>query len=142
MREIIAELSAPDEEHPDTWLTHGASGWLLRLEEGRHAYLEDSDCETVSHMRDVSAEHALQLWLRFSTGGPDAVANEPWVCGPRYVSPEELAARKEKAGQALLHVDRQFYDQLGGEFLDATCKVENCARGAHSIQCSVPGSSF
>jgi hypothetical protein len=139
MRELIAELSVPDEEHPDTWLVHGASGWLLRLDEDRYAYLEDSDCNIISHMQEVPPEHALQLWIRFSVNGRDAVLNEAWVNGKRYVSPEELATRKARAEQLTLQSDRKFYDQLGSEYHDVKCKMENCTRGhiQYSTQCRI-----
>jgi hypothetical protein len=39
LAEIVAELDIKDEEHPDTWLVHTASGWLLRLDEEGFAYL-------------------------------------------------------------------------------------------------------
>jgi hypothetical protein len=55
---IIAQLGAADEEHPDTWLSQHASGWTLRLDQDRHAFLEDADGEIVGRLSDVNAARA------------------------------------------------------------------------------------
>lgn len=41
LRELIAQLEIRDEEHPDTWMIHEDSGWILRLDEDRFACLEN-----------------------------------------------------------------------------------------------------
>lgn len=137
LRELIAQLSVRDQEHPDTWLIHQDSGWSLRLDEGHRAYLENPNCETVGHLTDVSAEKALTLWTSFAAGGPDAVAELEWKQGPRPVSEQEKAEKAERARQALMKLDRDFYDQLGSELSDAICRVEGCTRGRiqYSVLC-------
>lgn len=137
MEELIAELAIADEEHPDTWLTHSPSGWSIRLDEGRIAYLEDSDCNIISHMKAVRPDLALQLWIRFSKDGRDAVAEELWVNGQPPVSPEELVARRIHGEKLMLANDRAFYDELGPERPSMPCKIEGCVRGAieYSVLC-------
>lgn len=128
LRELIAELKVRDEEHPDTWMIHGDSGWSLRLDEDRFAYLENPECEIIKHLSDVTAETALTLWTSFAAGGPDAVTEFEWKRGPRPVSEQEIVERTERAKQSLLLLDRDFYDQLGPELSDATCRVQDCTR--------------
>lgn len=135
LRELIAELEVRDEEHPDTWMIHDDSGWALRLDEDRFAYLENPECETTKHMTDVSSETALTLWTAFAFGGPDAVAEFEWKQGRRAVNEQEIAERAERARQAMLMLDRGFYDQLGPELSDAICRARGCTRGR--IQYSV-----
>jgi hypothetical protein len=139
LREIIAELNVRDEEHPDTWMVHVDSEWSLRLDEDHFAYLENPDGETVGHLADMSAEQALTLWLGFAAGGPDAVAKFEWKDGPRPVSEQEIAERSERARHMLLTSDRNFYDQLGPELPDTSCKVQGCTRGSiqYSVLCAV-----
>lgn len=137
LRALIAELSVRDEEHPDTWMIHQDSGWSLRLDEDHFAYLENPECETIGHLTDVSADTALTLWTGFAAGGPDAVDEFKWKQGPRPVSERETVERAERARQALLRLDRDFYDQLGPELSDATCRVQGCTRGRirYSVLC-------
>ena len=135
LRELIAELDVRDEEHPDTWMTHEDSGWSLRLDEDRFAYLENPDCETVNHIANVSSETALRLWTDFAAGGPDAVAEFEWKLGRPPVSEQEIAERSERVRLAQLELDRDFYDQLGPELSDASCRAQGCTRG--HIQYSV-----
>jgi len=133
--ELIAELSVRDEEHPDTWMIHHDSGWSIRLDEDHFAYLENPECETIGHLAGVAAEAALTLWMEFAAGGPDAVAEFEWRQGPRPVSEQEVVEIAERARQAMLRLDRDFYDQLGPELSDATCQAQGCTRGR--IECSV-----
>lgn len=135
MRELIAELKVKDEEHPDTWLAHKESGWILRLDEDNVAFLEDPEFENVSHIKQVSAEYALKLWSSFASGGPDSVLSEPWIKGYVPVSDAELQLLQQKASELSLAMDREFYDQLGPERPDTKCKTEGCSRG--TIQYSV-----
>ncbi|MDE2434590.1 MAG: hypothetical protein KGN37_17310 [Burkholderiales bacterium] len=135
MQELIGELAVKDGEHPDTWLTHEASGWAIRLDEQRMAYLENPESKIVSHMSEVSPAQALELWSRFATGGREAVAGEAWVKGPVPISEHELQLRQQQAHELTLAMDRKFYDQLGPERQDVHCKAEGCSRGA--IQYSV-----
>jgi hypothetical protein len=138
LAEIVAELDIADEEHPDTWLVHEASGWLVRLDEERYAYLENPDLDAVSHMRGITAQQALDLWLRFSRHGLEAVISEPWIPGPRVFSAEEIAAIQERSRLLTLESDRQFYASLGAEDPVRKCKEQGCGRGSvrHSVLCA------
>jgi len=139
LAEMVAELDTRDEEHPDTWLVHVPSGWLLRLDEEDYAYLQDEDLETVSHMKGVSREAGLDLWLRFAATGPDGVKSEPWCQGPRVLSAVEVAARRERAESLTLESDRHFFDLLGTEDDTQPCKKVGCTRGRirYSVLCKV-----
>ena len=135
MQELIAELKVKDEEHPDMWLAHKESGWILRLDEDNVAYLEDPEGENVSHIKEASSDYALKLWSKFALGGPGSVSNEPWIKGYVPVSDLELQLRQQKARELSLAMDREFYDQLGPERPNTLCKSEGCSRG--TIQYSV-----
>lgn len=135
LREILAELDERDPEHPDAWMTHGASGWTLALDEDGHARLSDPDFETVSHLTGVSRDRGLALWLAFAANGPDAVADQPWVEGS--FPPEVLALRAAEAAAATERSERVFYDSLGTERPEVPCRKAGCTRGAitYSVLC-------
>lgn len=137
LREIIAELEVADEEHPDTWLLHTRSGWTLRLDEERFAYLEDPELNTVCHLRSVTPLLAFELWLTFSNGGPEAVEAYPWTSGPRVYTKSETEAIHERSRAITLESDRQFFESLGPEEPNRKCKREGCERGAikYSVLC-------
>ena len=139
LAEIVAELDTKDDEHPDTWLVHTPSGWLLRLDEDGYAYLEDENLDTVSHMKGISRSAGLDLWLRFAAGGPEGVKSEAWCQGPRVLSAEEVAAFRTRAESVVLESDRQFFDSLGAEDVAQTCKRVGCTRGRikYSVLCKV-----
>jgi hypothetical protein len=138
LAEIVAELDIADEEHPDTWLVHEASGWMIRLDEERYAYLENPDLHAVSHMKRVTAQHAHELWVRFSKQGPEAVNEEPWIPGPRVYTAEETDAIHERSRLLTLESDRQFFASLGAEDPARKCKEVGCGRGTvkHSVFCA------
>lgn len=139
LAEIVQELDTQDEEHPDTWLTHGATGWTLRLDEDGFAYLEDGYMATVRHMQGISRETGLDLWLRFAEKGPDGVALDSWRDGPRVRTAEEWAHIHDRAAQITLESDRQFFNLLGSEDLSQPCKRTGCGRGRiqYSALCKV-----
>lgn len=139
LAEIVAELDTKDEEHPDTWLVHVASGWLLRLDEEGFAHLEDEDREPVSHMKCVSRATGLDLWLRFADAGPDGVKSEPWCPGPRVLSAEEVAAHRARAERLTLESDREFFNLLGSEDHSQPCKKVGCTSGRikYSALCKI-----
>jgi hypothetical protein len=138
LAELIAELDTPDEEHPDTWLTHHESGWTIRLDEERFAYLEDQDLNVVSHIAGLGAAVALDLWLRFSLDGPSAVASDHWLAGPRVRTAEEVAAIHERSRQLTEESDRQFFESLGPEDPSRQCKRAGCGGGTikYSVLCA------
>lgn len=139
LAEIVRELDTRDDEHPDTWLTHSATGWTLRLDEDGFAYLEDEDMETVRHMKGITRASGLDLWVRFADKGPDGVTCESWCEGPRVRTAEELAEIRARAAQITLDLDRKFFDQLGRENIDEPCKKPDCGRGRiqYSMLCKV-----
>ena len=136
--ELIRELDVSDEEHPDAWLVHGESGWMVRLDEERFAYLEDPELNVVGHLRDVGPEEAFSLWLDLSTGGPSAVRSRPWIPGPRVYTQAETEAIHERSRILMLESDRQFYESLGPEESGTECKRDGCTRGRvkYSVLCA------
>ncbi|KAF0813694.1 hypothetical protein IGB42_02047 [Andreprevotia sp. IGB-42] len=139
LAEIIAELDTRDEEHPDTWLIHVQSEWRITLDEQRHAYLQDPEGEIRAHLAGVTPQVALALWIRFASGGPDAVRSEPWIGGAPVPKNAELAALQARADAQSLKAERSFYDGLGDEIPDATCREEGCNRGRvqYSVRCRI-----
>ena len=84
MREILAELDAEDDEHPDVYLRH-ESGWCLS------AYGTLLIWENVNegvdgepqprHMNEVSRGRVLELWLKLANGQVEEIEAEQWLPG-------------------------------------------------------------
>lgn len=84
LREVLAQLDDRDllaeADHPDVSLTHDDSGWMITLyPSGIAAYenLERPD-EAPRHMKNLSRQRALQLWIELSAGHLDRIAAQPW----------------------------------------------------------------
>lgn len=139
LAEIVAELDVKDGEHPDTWLTHVASEWSLRLDEEGYAYVSDQGAVTRWHMSGVSRNAGLALWIRFAASGFDGVKSEPWAQGPRIYTPDELAARDAESARLTLESDSAFFELLGHEDESKTCRAVGCERGCvkYSVLCKV-----
>lgn len=130
MRAIIAELDASDDEHPDTWLMHHESGWMLIADQSGRVVLDNLDESSAPprHMLDVSHERMLELWLQLAAGNTDEVERAPWHPGDGR--PPMTEAEKAEIDTAVLVQDRQFYDSLGQEREEPRCGAPQCARGA------------
>jgi hypothetical protein len=132
MREILAELDVPDPEHPDTWMTHESSGWTLSIFEGGLVIWKKLGASNEKrHQVGVSRERALELWLKLSRGELDAIEQEPWRPGqspPRTA--EEQAEIVRRAEEMTLAEDRQFYERLGRERENVSCRRAGCEKGA------------
>ena len=78
MRQALAELDEIDPEHPDTWLTHGDTGWTLSAHEGGSLIwekVEDVDSPPAPrHMNGVSRNRVLELWSKLAAGKVRPVA--------------------------------------------------------------------
>jgi hypothetical protein len=128
MRAVLAELDEPDDEHPDTWLTH-ESGWILIADQDGLVVLENDETSAPPrHMRGVSRERVLELWLQLAAGNLQELEQAPWQPGHGR-APLTDAQRAERA-EASLTIDRQFYDSLGPERSEPRCGVMDCSRGA------------
>jgi hypothetical protein len=139
MAEILLELDTPDEEHPSACMHHHPTGWLLSLDEEGFAHLENVELDVESHMPHVARARALQLWVRFARGGPEAVQAEPWIAGPRQRTAEEWDQIVRRSEEIILQGDRAFFDLLGEEEPGTTCRAPKCTRGhiSHSVHCRV-----
>jgi hypothetical protein len=82
MREILAELDLEDDEHPDASLSH-ETGWSLSAFGSGLVIWEniESSDEKARHMRGVSRDRVLELWLRLAEGEITAIEREPWLPG-------------------------------------------------------------
>lgn len=111
MRAILAELDAPDDEHPDAWLTH-ESGWTLSADQHGRLVLENVESEVPPrHMRGVPRERVLALWLQLATGKIEDVERATWE--PGYGNEPLTEAHRAKLDAERLALDRGFYDSLG-----------------------------
>ena len=137
LRAIVAELSARDAGHPDTWMTHHDSGWVVAFDEDGFATLSDPDGERVSHLAGVAPDAALAIWIAFARGGPQALADRPWQDGAPRLDPARQAARAAEGAAAFEAMRRRFYDALGEERAAVSCRAPGCARGAivNSVFC-------
>lgn len=66
MRSALAELSVPDEEHPDTWLSD-TDGWTVIVNETGLVIVTGEKNEMFRRV-GVSREDALALWLLLQKG--------------------------------------------------------------------------
>jgi hypothetical protein len=140
MRELLAELDTPDEEHPDTWLVYDGRWSLSVHETGLVVWEDEEDPRSPRHMVRVSREKALDLWIKLSQGDLKAIEAESWQPGyrPPY-SEEEKNAMAKAEEKARLEAARGFYEILGEERPDVICRKEGCKRGAihQSVLCRV-----
>ena len=128
MRAILAELDEADDEHPDTWLTH-ESGWALSADQRGRVVLENVESNAPPrHMRGVSRERVLELWLQLAAGKIDDVERAAWE--PGYGNEPVTEEQRAELDAQLLARDRGFYDSLGTERDDPRCQTPQCTRGA------------
>lgn len=77
MKEVLAELDTPDDEHPDAWL-EDESGWCLIAYAAGTVVWEHPELGTPKHMRGVPRSKVLELWLKLSRGEHESIIAEPW----------------------------------------------------------------
>lgn len=81
MRAALAELSKPDEEHPDCWLSD-ESGWTIAAHQSGKIVLENVEsCEGPWHMASQTPERVIELWCLLQNGAIDAIRRQPWEDG-------------------------------------------------------------
>ncbi|MFC0019543.1 hypothetical protein ACFFQ7_17600 [Roseibacillus persicicus] len=130
MREILAELDAPDMEHASTWLGH-EDGWTLSVSEDGVAVWENEEFgHGPKYQEGIGQEEALRLWILVSLGEFNAVDSEPWKDGQGPpISEEELEVRRREIAEFTLKMNRDFYDSLGPEDDAKCCRDSDCSRG-------------
>ncbi len=89
--EILQELDIETEdfEHPDVSLKHETewclsaflSGLLIWENVGDASEDDDPEGDPVRHMKGVSRQKVLELWLKLAAGDTAAVEAEPWLPG-------------------------------------------------------------
>jgi hypothetical protein len=80
MREVLAELDANDDEHPDVSLTH-ESEWCLSAYPSGILVYENLEAGEPRHLNHVSRARVLELWLLLSKGQMEVIETEPWING-------------------------------------------------------------
>src|SRR5687768_12293784 len=80
MREALAELDVEDSEHPDVALIH-ESGWCLSAYPSGLVVWGHLGRQEDRHIRGISRERVLELWLKLSRGEIEAVEREAWQTG-------------------------------------------------------------
>ena len=134
MRAFLHELDVTDEEHGAAWLSTNS----VSLEwngDGRLVLdVLDLDEEGVRHLTGVSRERVLELWVTLAAGDLATIEAEPWAPGNGFLQTPE---REAKIRDAMVKMDRDFYDSLGPERADIACRRDGCMRGAvaHSVLC-------
>jgi hypothetical protein len=128
MRAALAELDAEDVEQPDTSLEH-ESGWgLSAFGSGALVWENVESDELPRHMKGLTRERVLELWLKLAAGKIAEIDEEPWL--PGYGSPPVTDAERAELEAVRLRLDRELYDSFGDERSDTPCARERCPRGA------------
>ena len=135
-------LFAPDEEHPDTWMTHETSGCTLAFDEDGIARLSDpqSDVECEMQDHDAPAERSRCGW-HLPRSGPDAFATQAWVAVHPPVDSVHAGAQAPSKRQDVVDPqERAFYDSLGVERIAVPCRRPGCATRRDQLQRLLPES--
>jgi hypothetical protein len=134
MRKFLLELNADDEEHGAAWLSF--DGFSLEWNGDGRLVFTDPAAKGSQHLKGITRERALELWVAVASGKLDEVKRCPWQPGIGYVRTPE---REAEMRDALLNADRAYYDSLGAERTDTRCGTAGCSRGAIalSVQCRV-----
>jgi hypothetical protein len=135
MRQFLDDIDPTDEEHGAAWLSTD-QGYGLEWNGDRRLVFDHPDAEAVRHLRDVSRERALELWIALADGRLVEVEQCPWQPGNgRVMTPE----RQEHLRAWQHQQDREFYGVLGEERPSIPCRTEGCTRGAIrlSVLCRV-----
>lgn len=80
MREVLAELDLVDDEHASVSLTH-ESEWSLGAFPSGTLVWENLESGGPRHMRGVSRERMLRLWIAPAAGRITEIENEAWSPG-------------------------------------------------------------
>lgn len=80
MKKLLAQLDIEDEEHHSVSLTH-ESEWCLGAYPGGLVVWENLEQGEPRHIKSVSREHVLKLWLQLAQGNLVALEQEPWRPG-------------------------------------------------------------
>jgi hypothetical protein len=81
LREALAELEKPDEEHPDCWLSD-EQGWTISAFGSGKVILENLESgEGPWHMKKQDGEVILELWKLLQAGDITAIRAKPWSPG-------------------------------------------------------------
>jgi hypothetical protein len=81
MQSALAELTTPDPEHPDCWLSD-ESGLTIAAHEGGKVVLENPESDAgPRYLKCVPPEIVLQLWLALQAGDLDAIQKHGWLDG-------------------------------------------------------------
>ena len=81
MTAALAELTTPDPEHPDCWLSDEDGRVVAAHEDGRIVF-EDTEGEAgPRHLVASDSELALTLWKHLQAGELDKISEYPWKPG-------------------------------------------------------------
>lgn len=81
LRAALAELVAPDVEHPDCWLSN-EDGWTITAHQDGTVVLENVESgEGPWHMQYQPTEAVLELWRLLQVGDVDGIRERNWVPG-------------------------------------------------------------
>jgi len=137
MERFLTELDPNDAEHGSAWLNVEENEDTLEYAlNGNLGYSREGQEDR--HLNGVAIPKVVELWVKLAEGRFDELEQEPWC--PGFYEPLTLkqeAHRKAKLDDWQLAMDRKFYDILGPERPDVSCRAPGCNRGAidHSLLC-------
>jgi hypothetical protein len=81
MRSALAQLTTPDPEHPDCWLSD-ESGLTIAAHESGKVVLENPETdEPPRHLNSVPHDTIIELWLALQAGDLDPISKHTWMGG-------------------------------------------------------------
>ena len=80
MRQVLAQLDGSDDEHPCVSLIH-ESEWSLGAYANGVLVWENLEEGEPRHLKGVTRDKVLDLWLKLSEEGIAAIEKEPWLPG-------------------------------------------------------------
>ncbi len=136
MEAFLRDLNTDDEEHGAAWLSDDNGTVLEYSVGGNLAY--DRVGQPPRHMSGVAHAKVVELWTCLANRQLEKLEREPWQPGASApLPPEELARRQREIALWQSQRDREFYDTLGTERTERTCRASECTRGTveYSVFC-------
>ena len=143
LREILQAIRIDEDDYYPIEvadLIHEETQWILSAySNGSLVWCKsgEEEEENSKHMKGVSREEILALWLKLAEGDIGAVEAQPWLPGGLSLSEAERAEHIKRIDEEQRARFKAFYDSLGPEREGIPCRHPGCSRNAihYSVLC-------